>query len=276
MYDKHAMLVELTIRQWTARKHDKKVSGEVDQTHGAQNAGRYSKYLIPKTALADIATRASAMREYHYRRTLPWGQNGQRILPAAIFLDYRKTILELKALFDRRVDMFVNDYPRLVHEARVTLGTLYDPSEYPAASDIKGHFGVDLEIFQVPTSGDFRVEVADTVRNELQAESEAAIQQRLGSATKACYVRVREVLERMKNQCTVERSRITEALVEDVRDLTQVMDDLNITKDPELSRITREIRDGLVFQVDDLRKSPTLRKEANDRASAILESLPWS
>lgn len=276
MYDKHAMLVELTIRQWTARKHDKKVSGEVDQTHGAQNAGRYSKYLIPKTALADIAARASAMREYHYRRTLPWGQNGQRILPAAIFLDYRKTILELKALFDRRVDMFVNDYPRLVHGARVTLGTLYDPSEYPAASDIKGHFGVDLEIFQVPTSGDFRVEVADTVRNELQAESEAAIQQRLGSATKACYVRVREVLERMKNQCTVERSRITEALVEDVRDLTQVMDDLNITKDPELSRITREIRDGLVFQVDDLRKSPTLRKEANDRASAILESLPWS
>lgn len=276
MYDKHAMLIELTIRQWTARKHDKKVSGEVDQTHGAQNAGRYSKYLIPKTALADIATRASAMREYHYRRTLPWGQNGQRILPAAIFLDYRKTILELKALFDRRVDRFVNDYPRLVHEARVTLGTLYDPSEYPAASDIKGHFGVDLEIFQVPTSGDFRVEVADTVRNELQAESEAAIQQRLGSATKACYVRVREVLERMKNQCTVERSRITEALVEDVRDLTQVMDDLNITKDPELSRITCEIRDGLVFQVDDLRKSPTLRKEANDRASAILESLPWS
>ena len=86
----------------------------------------------------------------------------------------------------------------------------------------------------------------------------------------------KEALERMKNQCTVERSRITEALVEDVRDLTQVMDDLNVNEDPELSRITREIRDGLVFQADDLRKSPALRKEAQDRASTILESLSWS
>lgn len=276
MYDKHAMLVELTIRQWTARKHDKRVSGEVDQNHGAQNAGRYSKYLIPKSALDNIANRASTIRAFHYRRTLPWGNNGQRILPASTFLDYRSTINEMKNEFTRAVDAFISDYPRLVQEARLSLGTLYDPSEYPEASDIRNHFGVDLDIFQVPTSGDFRVDVATTVKAELQAESEAAIQQRLGSATKACYVRVRDVLERMKNQCTAERSRITEALVEDVRDLTQVMDDLNITKDPELTRVTNEIRNGLVFQVEDLRNSPTLRRMAGDRASEILESLPWS
>ena len=191
-------------------------------------------------------------------------------------MDYRQAVDAYRQEFQEEVDAFISRYDFWVDEACARLGTLFDPSDYPPANEVRSRFSVHLDIFPVPEAGDFRVEVAKEEREELIANIQAASQHRQAEANKACYVRVREVLERMKNQCTVERSRITEALVEDVRDLTQVMDDLNVNEDPELSRITREIRDGLVFQADDLRKSPALRKGVQDRASTILESLSWS
>ena len=276
MFAKRAMLVELTIRQWTARKHDKAASSTVKSAHQiAGDGGKYNKLLIAKRALERINRCANELRQTHYRFTLPWGDKGQHLLPARLFMEYRQAVDASRQEFQKEVDEFISYYNYWVDEARDRLGTLFDPSDYPSADEARSRFSIHLDILPVPEAGDFRVEVAKEEREELIANIQAASQHRQAEANKACYVRVREVLERMKNQCTVERSRITEALVEDVRDLTQVMDDLNVNEDPELTRITREIRDGLVFQVDDLRKSPTLRKEAQDRADTILKSLPW-
>lgn len=276
MFEKKAMLVELTIRQWTARKHDKRVTNEVDQGHGARNAGRYSKHLIPKDALEPISRKASAIRNFHYKRTLPWGNNGQRLLPAKFFMDYRTELIQHRNEFDRLVDDFINRYPQLVQDARIQLGTLYDPSEYPEQSLVRASFGVEFEIFPIPTAGDFRVEVANEERSAIAAQIETATLARQEVATRSCYVRVREVLERMKQQCVPGKTRITDSLVEDVRDLTNVLDDLNIAGDPELARVNEGIRRGLLFQVEDLRNSPTLRQMAGDRASELLNSIPWS
>ena len=276
MFDKRAMLVELTIRQWAARKHDKKVSREVDQGHGAKNAGRYNKQLIAKDALEPIAKKASAIRLFHYARTLPWGNNGQRLLPAKFFLDYRNELVKHRDEFNRLVDTFMASYPQLVSDARTRLGSLYDPNEYPPATDVRLSFGVEFDIFPVPTAGDFRVDVANEERSEIAAQIEAATQERQANATKACYVRVRDVLQRMKQQCVAGKTRITDSLIEDTRDLTDMLDDLNIGDDPELTRIASEIRKDLLVDADDLRASPKTRQAVGDRAAELLDSMPWS
>lgn len=276
MFEKRSMLVELTIRQWTARKHDKKVSQEVDQGHGAKNAGRYNKQLIAKDALEPIAKKAAAIRAFHYTRTLPWGNNGQRLLPAKFFMDYRNELIKHRDEFSRLVDTFMGGYPLLVNDARIRLGSLYDPAEYPPASEVRRSFGVEFDIFPVPTAGDFRVEVANEERAEIAAQIEAATQERQANATKACYVRVRDVLQRMKQQCVAGKTRITDSLVEDARDLTGMLDDLNIAGDPELTRLNAEIRRDLLVDVDDLRRSPKTRQAVGDRASQLLESMNWS
>lgn len=276
MFEKRSMLVELTIRQWTARKHDKKVSQEVDQGHGAKNAGRYNKQLIAKDALEPIAKKASAIRQFHYARTLPWGNNGQRLLPAKFFMDYRNELVKHRDEFNRLVDTFIASYPQLISDARMRLGSLYDPSEYLPAADVRLGFGVEFDIFPVPTAGDFRVEVANEERAEIAAQIEAATQERQANATKACYERVRDVLQRMKQQCVAGKTRITDSLTADVRDLAGMLDDLNIAGDPELTRLAAEIRQGLLVDVDDLRASPKTRQAVGDRAAELLDSMPWS
>ena len=78
-----AMLSGLTIRQWTARKLDKRVTAEVAATHGTDShVGRYNKSLVAKESLAAIVAAANAARALHYARTLPWLDDGARILPA--------------------------------------------------------------------------------------------------------------------------------------------------------------------------------------------------
>jgi hypothetical protein len=84
-----AMLCALSISMWSARKQDAEASEEIAQRHGAQSdAGRYHKVLLPKKALAEIRKIASEARQLHYFMTLPWDDNGYRVLPAAAYMEH--------------------------------------------------------------------------------------------------------------------------------------------------------------------------------------------
>ena len=49
-----AMLVSLSISQWSGRRLDREITDEVNQQHNAAaDAGRYNKLLLPKEALAE-------------------------------------------------------------------------------------------------------------------------------------------------------------------------------------------------------------------------------
>lgn len=275
MYEKRAMLVELTIRQWTARKHDKRVSREVDQTHAAKNGGRYNKQLISKTALSAIATKAGAIRDYHYAMTLPWGNNGQRLLPAASFITYRNAITAHKREYMALVDAFLARYPAEVAEAQRDLGTLFDASEYPTTVNVARSFGVELEILPVPTFGDFRVEVADMERDEIQEQIKELTAERQRAAIEDCYDRAREVLERVKAQCVPGKTRITESLVSSVDNLIGTLGALNINDDPELEALRQRIENELTVSADGLRNDEPLRVIVGDHAAEMLKSMPW-
>ena len=74
-----AMLARLKISMWTARKHDRSVSEQVAQQHGADpDVGRYSKRLVAAERLEQIRLLAARARQHHYDNTLPWLDDGVR------------------------------------------------------------------------------------------------------------------------------------------------------------------------------------------------------
>src|ERR1700738_3740956 len=78
-----AMLAMLQIKKWAAKKHDKRASQEVATNHGASTlAGAYRKNMLPSqsSALEDVQKACDEARTFHYQNTLPWGQDGSRIL----------------------------------------------------------------------------------------------------------------------------------------------------------------------------------------------------
>src|SRR5450432_2783796 len=117
-----AMLCSLSISMWSARKHDKDASEEIATRHGAQtDAGRYHKILLPKAALAEIQKIVSEARQEHYFMTLPWDDNGYRVLPAAVYMDHVEKMRTLSNRFTAAVETMSAQFAQLVEQARIRL-----------------------------------------------------------------------------------------------------------------------------------------------------------
>jgi len=276
MLQNKAMLVDLTIHQWTARKHDKQATTEVERTHGAKNAGHFNKQLVAKEALQAISRKGNEIRAYHYAKTLPWSDSGPRLLPAELFMEYRSELSRLKGEFNLLVSQFIQNYPSLVQKAQQHLKTLFHPNEYPEASELYKRFDVSTEIMPIPAGSDFRTDLADAERAQIQREIEDKLNERQTRATRECYVRVKGVLERMSKQCIEGKTVITDTLASQAHEIATTLDKLNITNDPELTRLAREMREDLLVSADTLRNDPQTRKEVGDRATELLNSINWS
>ena len=273
-----AMLVELSISCWTARKLDKRVSQEVDTTSGAKSrAGNYNKNLLAGTQKLDnIVKFAANARAWHNVNTLPWSDNGLRLLPVENFLRYKERLSELEQEYNALVQDFLTSYPNLVDAAAFQLGTLFDRSEYPEAEDIAGKFRFRYTFSPVPTAGDWRINIGQQARNELEVQCNNAIEERVKGAMKEAWSRLHECLshvsERLEDSGQDAKKKVfRDSLVENAQDLIEMLKVLNVTKDPELERarvLMAQTFTGL--EAKDLRDSDAARQGVKAEVDSIL------
>ena len=160
-----AMLVELSISAWTARKLDKKVSAQVDlDKHAKTRAGNYNKNLLAGTGFLDTINKfAASSRHWHSTQTLPWSDNGLRLLPMSNFLSYKQNLVTLEQNYQALVDKFIVAYPNLVSAAAFQLGDLFDRNEYPEVEVVAKKFKFRVNYLPVPMAGDFRIDIEDYI-----------------------------------------------------------------------------------------------------------------
>lgn len=276
-----AMLCSLSIAQWSARKHDPEASQEIAVRHGAQaDVGRYNKILIPKPALADIQRIAGEARREHYFMTLPWDDNGYRVLPAAAYLEHAEKQRAFAEQFLAAVDVFAAKFEQLVAESRTRLGGLFRAEDYPSAGEIRDKFSFETKVLPLPDADDFRVSLGDEEKDRIKRQITASVEASLQVASRELWQRLYEAVSHMSARLTA--YKVTEAGVEHpFRDsvvtnlvkLVDVMPKLNITGDPELEQLTAKIRSSLLVDPNELRKSETVRSDTAKAAAAIAQHM---
>lgn len=269
-----AMLATLSISAWTARKQDKSVSAEVEKAHGAHDAGKYNKLLVDKSLLDPISKLAARVRESHYYSTMPWNDSGARLLPTKLFASYTDKMRIFRVDFDRLVNELLRKYPAEVQAARVRLGSMYNPGDYPDASELIDRFSINVEFTPVPDGKDFRVDLGEAAAQELRASVTAGVALRQVQARKATYARVREVVSKIEERLSVPDAIFKDTLISNAQDLCLVLDGLNIDEDPVLTEITYNIAHHLDYPPTLLRTSPTARRAAVEAARDILAKTP--
>lgn len=178
-----AMLATLSVSCWTAQVKDRRATSEVEQAHSAREAGKFQKLLIEKAHMDPLTSFANSIRVRHHAMTLPWMDNGARLLPAKAFMKYRQTMADLKKEYQALVDVFINDYTtKHIPAAQKRLGTLFDADDYPLASDLANKFGVEIDIQPVPEGEDFRVDVGEAERARIQQEIAGKVAEREAAA----------------------------------------------------------------------------------------------
>src|SRR5882724_9159551 len=112
-----AMLADLHLSVYSARKFDKKATAEVATWHNTdQKVSRYSKRLFAVDGAEShkaIGTAATAARQAFHANTLPWLDSGARILTSANFLPCTAIMREKEADFWIAVPIFIDQYPML-------------------------------------------------------------------------------------------------------------------------------------------------------------------
>jgi hypothetical protein len=287
-----AMLASLTVKGWSGRKTDNEAAA-FTAMHYQANAEwtRFSKALVNKGVLKAIKKAEAAARATHKELTLPWNENGQRILPAAAFHDYQSKMGAHRDEHEAAVDKLLNDYSDLKEEARSELGGLFNDDDYPSSEELLAKYEFATELTALDVTGDFRVKMSDEEMQRLQADIQSRTEQRLSAAMTDVYSRLHDVVshmaERLKaynpaadgkdadgNDIKRVENPFRESTLNNVRDIVDLMPKLNLTNDPALNELAASVRKTLLeADAKTLRTDDDKRAEVAAQADAIVNAM---
>lgn len=277
-----AMLVNLSISVWTARKKDTKVSKEVatDKHASRDSVSVHKKLLGDCKAHEAVQKFAGNARTDHYKRTMPWSDAGSclRLLPTAMYFDYHKEITGTQMEFYRLVDDFVDTYRQSVYDARIKLGDLFDESEYPSVEEIRTKFRFDFTYIPLPEASDFRLDIGKSANAELQSHYAQWYQEQLASAMGDIWGRLYDALSHMSerlDQSTDEKKVFRDSLVSNVEEMIEIMQKCNVVNDPAMEESRQKLLRALRgVTPEGLRKDVGLRRETKRSIDEIIRNLP--
>lgn len=286
-----AMLSSLNIRQWSGWKYDPDESDAVTRRHNAgKKRARVNKSVVPRSELEEITQAVGRARRDHYFLTLPWTDDGWRVLPAATYMDHVSKMNENRAAIFLAVDHLVARFEEVVRtqkESPQELGTLFNINDYPGMreengiprfifpSALRDEFAFATDVKPITNPDDLRVAINDAERERLKRQIAESVQASLRAATRDLWQRLYNVVAHMStrmaeyNQAADDtKPKLYGSMVTNIVEIVDVLPKLNIASDMELDRMANDVRKSLVVDLAEVRKSDVLR---NDTAKAAAE-----
>ncbi len=278
-------LVSLSTNRWHAKVRDHEAAKAAAVDVGADiRAYEARKRLLvgADEKLKKVHTAIDAARTEHYRMTLPWstvGVNdhgkraGPRLLPNTLFFEYTQKMGQYKQEMVDALDDFVAAYPKLMTIVQQKLGKAFQPSQYPAPSQIHKYFDLSFEFTPIPVSADFdsvQMQQADRLARAVNENTRAQLENALQDVWKRLSDDVTHAYNALKNP----NARFHYTLIEKMRNHAQMLTHLNVSKDPRIETIRTAIEKGLCrWDVKQVRKDDALRKQLADSAKDVLTQM---
>lgn len=273
----NCMTVNLAIGMWEGRRLDKGISRKVvEEAHATDmDAVRVNKLLVAKTSLDPVNKCRNAMRGHFLERTLPWRDNGDRLLTRKMFTVFVEEHEKLAGEFKDEVDNFLrNVYPVERDRAAFRMGELFNPDDYPRADELRHKFYVTLEIDAIAEAGDFRVALDSERVTAIQEQIESATQQRIQKAVGDVWERVRDTVTHFAEKMADSDAVFRDSTVTNLEKLIDALPALDPIGDPNLKKIGKALKAKLYgFEPKDLRKNPDVRASAAAEAQEIIDQM---
>lgn len=279
--DTCALLVELNVSQWTARKLDRSTTDElVSNKHAqAKGAARVNKNLFAgRSELEVVGQHVTETRSFVYDNTLPWSDSGIRLLPSAKFMEFNAKLQQAEDKFHGLVTEFVTVYPSLITAQAMALGDMFNRNDYPQPTDIEHRFNFNVNYMPVPASGDFRVDIGNEAQEELRKKLSSLADERVDYAMKDIKGRLLEHLKRMSDRLSIDYvsgeakpRKFHDSLLDGAHDLCDLASSLNIINDPQLDDARKALKKAIGgIDVKDLRKDVGARNDVKTQVDDIL------
>jgi hypothetical protein len=277
-----AVLVEIKISAWTARKLDRKITNKVNREHGAtDDAGRYNKLLLEAKRLKSITDVILEARDLLHHYTKPWSE-GVGILPNVFHEEFAAKYRKLEREFENVVEEFCRDYPNLIEERKVKLNGMFDPADYPDPSKIREKFKMKLRTLPLPDAEDFRADTLDpATMADIKREVEESLSEVRHDAMQHSVDQIKEVVGHLATKLKTygtsadgKRCFFTQSTVDNVVELAELLPHFNFDDNPDFDKVAARIKNELTVEdIKTLKKEPTVRESVAKSADEILSQV---
>ena len=269
------MTVNIHVGMWTGHRLDKEASREVTDRNGADSdAARVNKHLIPKEALKPVVSAAGAMRTHLYKKTLPWKDNGDRLLVRKLFEEFMLEQSRLADQFYAAVSKFLDtEYPSLRDQAEFRMGSLFNPDDYPSVDKLRHKFYIHLDVDAVTEAGDFRVQIDEDALTALRGEITTATERRITMAMRDVWERLAESMRSFTKLVSGD-AQFRTATLDNLLEIVGMLPALNIANDPDLAQLGEDIQAALRgVEAADLRKDRAVRNTLSVEVTQIMNNM---
>lgn len=262
-YSQKAMLVALSISRWTASKRDVRATNKVLTDNNAQaGAARVTKQLIDKAAFEKINSVVNAARAYHNAMTLPWDNEGRRVLSSSLFMEYRARMSEFENEYDAAVREFVNTYPDHIEAAKAKLNGLFDWDDYPTIDELASRFSISVTPEPVPTGNSLHIDIAEEYLSEQRQLIEQRVAEKMKDAHRAIYERLLEVVKHMHKNVE-DGVTFRKATIDNIVELCDLIPNLSIEDDQTLKDLAVQAKAvATKYPREDVIGNPNITKRA--------------
>lgn len=275
-----AMLFTLNIKQWSGKASDKNAARQLASDKSAvSDSVKVSKQLVFSQLTDDIKKLANEARQEFYALTLPWMDDGRRLLSAKSYNKAMVKIAAYQASFEKLASKIEADYPTMIDEARNQLGGLFNEDDYP--KDITQKYAFRAMCEPIPSVDDIRVGLGEGERAKIAAELKAQIEAAGTNAKRDIYERAADCVKRIAEALPKfdpdakgkERGTFRDSIIGNVAELIEGLDGLNFDNDQSVNELGNKLRELVKHEPEQLRENPLLRAETAQTARDILETM---
>lgn len=275
---KEAVLLRLEIGQVGVTARSRTLTAEAAVKHDADpDSVRGIVQILTGASRAPITQQVNAARILFEASTLSWDNKGYRLCPADNYGDLMRGLDARKNLFHDAVDDLGNKHAELRKDYHQRVKDLAHEVPFPSERELRDSFRFDVYVMPLANPDDIRLRHVNGAALEAMKQSVAAqYDERLADTGLEIVERLQVLVARVKEQCGKENGRLFDSLIGNIEDAVEVCSSLNITNNPEITRLIERVKLDLTsIDIPTIRddKSGKLRKETAKVASNVLRDL---
>jgi hypothetical protein len=249
----NAILVSTSFKVLGIHKKDEVATDHVN-SHFQSSSAKCSKALLNGRHLKGIKAVRTAVCDFIGKNTLPWSEDGKRLLPAANFDKFQSKMEDFKHQWRVEIEDFVRRWDDMLYEAATMSGQLFDKSAYPDKSEVTGKFKFSVNFSKVPSANDFRVDlISESAAAEIRKSISDQVGQEVMSGKRDILERITKNMRHLAEVLTDPNKQFRKSALTNASEMAELLKTLNVTNDTNIDSLASDAMDLLEkFNADEL------------------------
>lgn len=244
-------------------------------------------FLGPTSPVQKYQQKSSEMYQYHTANTLPYGDDGTRLMSNSIYFEYTGRMTQFIAELEALKQTIVGDesmYHSVVqHDITRRNAALTAQNKPPTATaaDYMGYEAMRDRLYvtwfpePVATSGDFRFEISADMKKVYDDNLARIVEDAKADVLNRVLEPMKAFVKRMSVPIGEEGAVFRDTMVTNLTDLVTHLPKLNIDDDPRISSMVAELRTitAKFTNPDVLRSNSVARATAKKDVSELMNKL---